>query len=255
MFYIISTVLLSSINLGVLGSVILWRRIVNIGDCLSHALIFSVLIEHSTGLNQTFGSLIVAILFVSLVHFFSQKENEDNLNMIIFSSTLVAISLLITDFTDSSFKIKNFVIGDALGAGQVDFIISFVVLVILLTSIYFIFHKIVLVCLSEEVAHVKGISVPFIKFAINIFLAITIAISIQIIGVLLMTTLLIIPPSIARNISSSPEQMVIFSVIASILSGALSILLSLYFDISFSPFFVITLFTLYISSFCYKKLI
>jgi len=77
-----------------------------------------------------------------------------------------------------------------------------------------------------------------------------VAISIKIIGALLITSMLIIPSSCAKQLVNNPKNMVIISIIISILSILIGILCSYYFDIpsgpaiiltSFSAFFIINL--------------
>ena len=66
-------------------------------------------------------------------------------------------------------------------------------------------------------------------------MAAIIAISIKMVGLLLITGMLIIPAAMARNISSSPKMMVIFSVIGGLLSVVLGLFSSLEFNTASGP--------------------
>ncbi len=79
-------------------------------------------------------------------------------------------------------------------------------------------------------------------------LTLTVYISVQTIGVLLITSLLIIPPTIARVFSDKPNKMALQSILVSILSAIVGIIISMYYDIAAAPSIVITLGVLFVFS-------
>ena len=74
------------------------------------------------------------------------------------------------------------------------------------------------------------------------------AISIKMVGLLLITGMLIIPAAMARNISSSPQMMVIYSVIGGLLSVILGLLTSLEFNTASGPSIIAAALFLFILS-------
>ena len=77
---------------------------------------------------------------------------------------------------------------------------------------------------NYELAEAEGMKPEKVKAIFTLLLAAIIAISIKMVGLLLITGMLILPAAIARNISSNPKSMVIFSVIA----GLMSVLIGLF---------------------------
>mgnify|MGYP006256061877 FL=1 len=77
---------------------------------------------------------------------------------------------------------------------------------------------------NYELAEAEGMKPERVKAIFTLLLAAIIAISIKMVGLLLITGMLILPAAIARNISSNPQSMVIFSVIA----GLMSVLIGLF---------------------------
>ena len=77
---------------------------------------------------------------------------------------------------------------------------------------------------NYELAEAEGMKPERVKAIFTLLLAAIIAISIKMVGLLLITGMLILPAAIARNISSNPKSMVIFSVIA----GLMSVLIGLF---------------------------
>jgi len=86
------------------------------------------------------------------------------------------------------------------------------------------------------------------KAIFTILLAAVIAISIKMVGLLLITGMLIIPAAMARNMSDSPQKMVIYSVIGGLLSVILGLFSSLEFNTSSGPSIIVASLILFILS-------
>ena len=88
---------------------------------------------------------------------------------------------------------------------------------------------------------------------ISIILAGIIAISIKMIGVLLITGLLLIPPAMSRNFSKSPKEMVIYSILGGIVSVIIGLFCSLELNTPSGPSIIVASMFLFIISLFYKK--
>jgi zinc transport system permease protein len=253
MIYIIASLFFSSINLGILGCIVLWQRLINIGDTLAHAIIFSLVIEYFFQVPLAIGSIIVALVFILSSSFFAFKKSDQNISMIVFSSAMIALTILTSEIVGGSFKLKDFMVGDILSSGYIEVLTSSSIALILITFLYFKFKELVLVSVSSELASVNGINSERIKFFVNMILAVSIAISIQLIGILLMTSFLIIPASIARMFSKSPKQMIFLSVLISAFVSFISLILSFSFDVGFSACSILVLAALFVSGSLVKR--
>ena len=99
---------------------------------------------------------------------------------------------------------------------------------------------------NYELAEAEGLNPDRAKAIFTILMAAVIAISIKMVGLLLITGMLIIPAAMARNISDSPQKMVIYSVIGGLLSVILGLFSSLEFNTSSGPSIIVAaLFYLY----------
>ena len=108
-------------------------------------------------------------------------------------------------------------------------------------SIYFIRF-------NYELAEAEGLNPDRAKAIFTILLAAVIAISIKMVGLLLITGMLIIPAAMARNISDSPQKMVFYSVIGGLLSVILGLFCSLEFNTSSGPSIIVAALVLFILS-------
>ena len=101
---------------------------------------------------------------------------------------------------------------------------------------------------NYELAEAEGLNPERAKAIFTILMAAIIAISIKMVGLLLITGMLIIPAAMARNISTSPQSMVIYSIIGGLLAVILGLFSSLEFNTSSGPSIISAALLLFILS-------
>ena len=101
---------------------------------------------------------------------------------------------------------------------------------------------------NYELAEAEGLNPDKAKAIFTILMAAIIAISIKMVGLLLITGMLIIPAAMARNISDSPQKMVIFSIIGGLLSVVIGLFSSLEFNTPSGPSIIAAALLLFIIS-------
>jgi zinc transport system permease protein len=124
-----------------------------------------------------------------------------------------------------------------------------VILVIILVSINW--SSLLLVTIDEDLARAEGINPIYINLLLTTVLTIVVAVSLQIIGLLLITAMLIIPAATSRRLSRSPKQMALFATFIGIFSVILGIFLSVEVDAPSGPSIVIVSATLFFLSYLF----
>ena len=109
--------------------------------------------------------------------------------------------------------------GDILAVDKNDLIIIWFGGGLILLVLKFIWKPLFASTVNYELAAAEGLNPDRAKAIFTILLAAIIAISIKLVGVLLITGMLIIPTAMARNISDTPQKMVVFSIIGGLLSA------------------------------------
>jgi zinc transport system permease protein len=133
---------------------------------------------------------------------------------------LVVIGLIAT----IRFDLMGLLFGDILAVNVNDIIIVWFGGALILLVLKLIWKPLFASTVNYELAEAEGMKPERVKAIFTLLLAAIIAISIKMVGLLLITGMLILPAAIARNISSNPKNMVIFSVIA----GLMSVLIGLF---------------------------
>ena len=116
------------------------------------------------------------------------------------------------------FDIMGLLFGDISAADKNDLIIIWFGGGLILLVLKFIWKPLFASTVNYELAEAEGLNPDRAKAIFTILLAAIIAISIKLVGVLLITGMLIIPTAMARNISDTPQKMVVFSIIGGLLS-------------------------------------
>ena len=235
---------------GPLGCLVIWRRLSYFGDTLSHSALLGVTLAYAFSTNITLSvfiiSSVVAILLINL-----QKRTKlagDSLLGLLAHSTL-AIGLVLIGFLSSiRFDLMGLLFGDILAVTTEDIALVWIGGIIILGVLYFIWKSLFSATVNYDLAAAEGMRPEISNLIFTLLLAGVIALSIKMIGALLITGLLLIPAAIARNLSNSPKQMIIISVLAGIASVVLGLFTSLELNTSSGPSIVVVSLALFILS-------
>ena len=138
--------------------------------------------------------------------------------------------------------------GDILAVTVDDLTIIWVGGILILLILKIIWKPLFASTVNYELAEAEGLNPDKAKAIFTILMAAIIAISIKMVGLLLITGMLIIPAAMARNISDSPQKMVIFSIIGGLLSVVIGLFSSLEFNTPSGPSIIAAALLLFIIS-------
>ena len=226
---------------GPLGSFVVWRRMAYFGDTLSHAallgLALGLLLEVNPTLAVTFGCLLLAVLLGSLQQ--RLKLASDTLLGILAPTTL-ALGLVVLSFmSDVRVDLLGYLFGDLLAVSPTDllWILGGSALVMLVLTL--LWRPLLAITVHEELAQVEGLPVGVLRLVLMLLIAIVIAVAMKIVGVLLITSLLIIPAAAAQRHSRTPEQMALIASLLGVLAVCGGLALSWFKDTPAGPSIVV----------------
>ena len=243
----ISRALISSLAVaiiaGSLGCFVIWKRLSYFSDSISHSALLGVGLGIISGLGINFGLIIVGIIFAFLVVFLQNRGMLSNDAILgIFSHIALSIGIVVLGFVgDPNTDYFAYLFGDILSITVSDIYWIFVVLAIVLVLLFIYWKKLLLLTLNEELATAEGLNKIFYELLFMFLIALAVTVSVRIVGVLLITSLLIIPPAIARVFSRSPLSMIFGSIVVSVITVIIGLYASIGFDIATGPAIVITL--------------
>jgi zinc transport system permease protein len=235
---------------GPLGCFVVWRRLSYFGDTLSHSALLGVTIAYSMEFNIAVSIFLISSLIALILIHLQRKTNlpSDALLGLLAHSSL-AVGLVVIGFlTFIRFDIMGLLFGDILAVDKNDLIIIWFGGGLILLVLKFIWKPLFASTVNYELAEAEGLNPDRAKAIFTILLAAIIAISIKLVGVLLITGMLIIPTAMARNISDTPQKMVVFSIIGGLLSVFIGLFSSLEFNTPSGPSIITAALLLFIIS-------
>ena len=222
---------------GPLGCFVVWRRLSYFGDTLSHSALLGVTLAYSLEFNIAFSVFIISALIALILINLQKRTNlpGDALLGLLAHSSL-AVGLVVIGFLSFiRFDIMGLLFGDILAVNVNDIITIWIGGAIILLVLKLIWKSLFASTVNYELAEAEGLDPDKAKAIFTILMAAIIAISIKMVGLLLITGMLIIPAAMARNISNSPKQMILFSVIGGLLSVVIGLFTSLEFNTASGP--------------------
>ena len=235
---------------GPLGCFIIWRRLSFFGDTLSHSALLGVTIAFFFELNIAFSVFLIssAIALILLKLQKTTKLPGDALLGLLAHSSL-AVGLVVIGFlTFIRFDIMGLLFGDILAVNVTDLLIIWFGGGLILLVLKIIWKPLFASTVNYELAEAEGLNPDRAKAIFTILMAALIAISIKMVGLLLITGMLIIPAAMARNLSDSPFKMVLFSIIGGLLSVLIGLFSSLEFNTPSGPSIIAAALFLFILS-------
>lgn len=239
-----------SIIAGSLGCFVIWKRMSYFSESISHSALLGVSLGLISGLGLHFGLLIVGMIFAILIVILQQRQFLSNDAILgIFSHVALSLGIVILALVGgANTDYFSLLFGDILSISNQDIVWIYTVLIVVGGLLSLFWQRLLLLTLNEELGVANGLNKLAYQLLFMLMIALTVSVSVQIVGVLLITSLLIIPPATARAFARSPAQMALLSIVISMIAVVMGLAGSMYYDTATGPAIVITLGILFLLS-------
>lgn len=235
---------------GPLGCFIVWRRLAYFGDTLSHAALLGVALAFLFEINVTIAVFAVSVC-VSLALLLLQKRatlSSDALLGLLAHSALAVGLVALAFMTWIRVDLMGFLFGDILAVTRMDIAVVWGGGACVLIVLFVIWRSLFAATVNIELAQAEGMGPERANLIFMLLMAAVIAISMKIVGVLLITALLIIPAASARRFASGPEQMAILASLIGAVGVVGGLFGSLEWDTPAGPSIVVAALVLFVVS-------
>ncbi|MCL7461310.1 zinc ABC transporter permease subunit ZnuB [Pseudomonas sp. NW5] len=236
---------------GPLGSFVVWRRMAYFGDTLAHAALLGValgfLLDISPTLSVALGCVLLAVLLVTVQR--RQPLASDTLLGILAHSALSLGLVTVSLLDEVRVDLLAYLFGDLLAVGSTDLLWIVAGSLLVLALLAWLWQPLLAITVHEELARVEGLPVEALRLALMLLIAVVIAVAMKIVGVLLITSLLIIPAASAQRHARTPEQMAIGASLVGLASVCGGLALSWQHDTPAGPSVVVSAAALCLLSF------
>ena len=235
---------------GPLGCLVVWRRMAYFGDTMAHSALLGVALSFLFQINLSLAVFLVAGLVAGAMILLQRRQalSSDSLLGILSHSALALGLVLVAFMSWIRVDLMGFLFGDILAVSGLDLVLIGGMGVVVIGLLALFWRPLVAATVNAELAEAEGMRPEAMQVMLTLLLALAIAMAMKIVGVLLITSLLIIPAATARRLAKSPEEM---AVIASVL-GALGVVGGLYgslpYDTPSGPSIVVASLVLFLVS-------
>ncbi len=221
-------VLLAAPLFGLLGSVVVSNQMAFFSDAIGHSALTGIAIGVLLGIKNPLIAMIgfslvlgAAIITVK----FKGKTSADTI-IGVFSSTSVALGIVLLSATGNFAKYQRYLVGDILSITPAEILQLLVSLVVLATVFALLYNKMLLTNMHSMFARSRGVKTFAIELTFALLTAAIVTISIRWTGLLVINSLLVLPAASSRLVSRSARRYILFSVCISLFSCVAGLALS-----------------------------
>ena len=226
----------TGITAGWLGSFVVWRRMAYIGDATAHAAVLGVALALGFGASILVGVILTAGSMAVLLWALNGRGISEDTLLGVLSHGALACGLLAVAFVPGPrVSLETYLFGDILTVSRGDLGVIWGALLVVGGVLWWRWSAIVTATISPDLAHSSGIDPRREQLVLALLLAGIVAVSIKVVGALLITALLIIPAAAARNMARTPEAMAICAAAIGGFSALGGLHASLWFDAPAGP--------------------
>lgn len=228
---------LLALTTGPLGAFVVWRRLSYFGDTMSHSALLGITLSLAFSINLFIGIFAVAASVALLLNAARSRVSlpSDALLGILSHAALATGLVVIALVGNFRIDLMGFLFGDILALSVNDLGVLASGVAISWIALAFIWRPLLADTVSAELAEAEGLPTRAARLVFMLLLAGTIALSIKIVGVLLITAMLIIPAATARMAARSPESMALGAAGFGMAAVAVGMALSYWVDTPAGP--------------------
>lgn len=216
--------------MGILGTMAVNNKMAFFSDALGHSAFTGIALGVLLGIENEIVSLIAFGVFVALL--ITKVKNKGNTSsdtvISVFSSSSVAIGLLVLSYGGSFTKYNSYLVGDILSVTAGEILSLLITLVAVCVIWALIYNKLLVISINRELAASRGIKTALYENIFVIMVAVVVMLSIKWVGILLINSLLILPAASARNIAKNSRGYLAGSVVISNVCAVAGLIISFY---------------------------
>ncbi len=210
-----------------------------VGDAMSHVALPGLALGVLLGFNPLLGGFM--FLFVSaILIWYIGRITKLSFETLVGASFTLALAIGILLYGDNLDALEAALFGDITAVNLTYAIIAVTIAFVVIFLTRFIYRKIVLGLISEELAISRGINIPFTNLLYLLLVSVTVAVGIQVTGTLLVGFLVVTPAAAARIVSTNMSRYFVLSAIFGAISAVTRIMLAGSFNVLPGPLVVVS---------------
>lgn len=223
-------VLIASPLFGTLGSVVVSNQMAFFSDAIGHSALTGIALGVLLGIDEPVVAMVLFSIILGFAIISVKAHGKSSADTIIgvFSSTSVALGIVLLSATGNFNKYSKYLVGDILSIRPSEILLLIVSAVVLCIMWILFYNKMLLTNLHRTFAKSRGIHVFLIEQLFALLTAIIVTISIRWTGLLVINSMLVLPAAAAKLVTHSSRTYILFSILISLVSSVTGLCLSWY---------------------------
>lgn len=240
----------------VVGTFVVLRGMAFVGDALAHAAFPGIVIAYMLKANIYLGAAIFTVGTALGIGAISRRARTsyDTTIGILFAGAFALGVLLMSTIPGYTADLFSFLFGNILGVSTTDLLVVGLLAAIVLTAVALCYKEFLLLCFDPVVAEAMGYPVQALNYLLLSLVALTIVISIQAVGVVLVVALLVTPSATAYLLTERFIRMMLLGVLLSMLAIGLGLYLSFYLNVASGAAIVLVSTCFFFATLGYRRL-
>jgi len=215
------------------GTFIVLKRYSMMSETLAHSALVGVAVGLVAGYSPIWVGVGVAIVSAWLMEYLRSKFAlySDSILAILLSGSLALAVIIVSFGGEFNNSLFSYLFGSILSVSNEDLVSIFGVGSIALALLLFYSRQLYFIAYDEEVARVSGLKVDFLNFLLVTIVAVIIALSIRVVGSLLIGALMVIPSVAALQYRVGFVKTLLLALLFALLSVSIGMILSFYFSL------------------------
>jgi ABC-type Mn2+/Zn2+ transport system permease subunit len=224
-----------------LGVFVIMRKMSFFSDGIAHASLAGIAVGVVAAIHPLSIAIIFSVVFALLIYYLEKKTplSSDAIIGMLFTSGMSIGVVLISFQRGYQPDLVSFLFGNILAVRTADLALICVLSAAIAAFLLYNYRNMVLLALDMDTAYLAGVNVNTLQICFYIILAVSVVLGLKILGIVLVSALLIIPPSIAKLVSRSFKGLIAWSVLFSETIVVVGIILSYYLDSPTGPVIVL----------------
>lgn len=243
--------ILIGLTTAVLGVFVTLRKMSFFSDAISHSALVGIALGILLDINPFLAAVGFVVLIAISMGFVTERSklSPDTVIGVFFSSSVALGVLIISLLKGYRADLFAYLFGDILAVNQTDVKMAIILAVVVLGVMFWKGKAWIRLSLNSDMAQVDGLRVKIYDYLFLIIMALTVAVALKVIGIILVSALVIIPAAAAKGFANNFRGLMIWSMFISIVSAIVGLFLSFQFDTSSGPTIVLVATAFFLASF------
>lgn len=219
-------------------------------------LFFQGIIAHATDISPVYGLLIFTCIAGVAIAILGPRAYSRDVHIGTVLAFMLGLGVLfISQYSGYASEAYAILFGEILAISYSDVILTIEASIVILLAIAILYRPLLFSSIDEDVAEAKGLPVLFLGIAFMLLVAGATSIAVQVVGVLLIFSLMVTPAATAQRLTTRPRRVIMISVIIAVIATWLGLFIAYYepYPVSFFITSIVFIFYLFVR-FAYPRL-